>query len=120
MTKDLAYYLSLPYQVILWPDPSGGYVVSVPDLPGCLSQGDSREEALEMIEDAKRAWITTALEDGVPIPEPDSEVNYSGKLVVRMPKSLHRTLASQAKSEGVSLNQLILYHLSRSSGQRQG
>jgi len=113
MNKDLEYYLHLPYRITIQPDPTGGYVVSVPDLPGCISQGDTVEEAMKMIEDAKKAWISVALEDGDQIPEPESQEEYSGKLVVRMPKSLHRTLSDQAKTEGVSLNQLILYHLSR-------
>lgn len=121
MEKNLDYYMGLPYTVTLKPYSDGGFFAKVEELPGCMTEGDSREETLEMIEDAKRAWLTTALEDGVTIPEPESEeAEYSGKLVVRMPRSLHRFLSSQAKREGVSLNQLILYHLSRSSGQKQG
>jgi antitoxin HicB len=119
MTKNLEYYLQLPYRIVLQPDPSGGYVASIPDLPGCISQGDTREEAIAMIEDAKAAWISSALEQGLPVPEPALEEEYSGKLLVRMPRSLHRTLAEQARMEGVSLNQLILYHLSRSLGIQQ-
>lgn len=109
--KDLAYYLKLPYRIVLEPDPTGGYVVSVPELPGCISQGETVQEAMAMIEDAKAAWISTALEDGYPVPEPDE--GYSGKLVLRMPKSLHRALTEQARREGVSLNQLIVFRLSR-------
>lgn len=118
MEKDLEYYMALPYTVVLKACPGGGFLAKIEELPGCMTEGDSREEALQMIEDAKRSWLAAALEDGLPIPEPeeDADATYSGRLVFRMPRSLHKTLANQAKSEGVSLNQLILYHLSRSVG----
>ncbi|MGE5589741.1 MAG: toxin-antitoxin system HicB family antitoxin [Bacillota bacterium] len=66
----------------------------------------------------KLGFCSTLLEDGVTIPEPEENADdgYSGRLVFRMPRSLHKSLANQAKREGVSLNQLILYHLSRSAG----
>jgi antitoxin HicB len=111
--KDFDYYVSLPYKVVIYPSPEGGYVVEIPELPGCLSQGDTVEEAMAMIEDAKRGWIDIALADGVEIPEPsDDEEAYSGKFVVRVPKSLHRDLVKKAKDENVSLNQLTTYLLS--------
>lgn len=113
--KDLNYYLSLPYEIVVLPDPTGGYVAQIPDLPGCVTQGDTIQEALEMLEEAKRAWLEDALESGEEIPEPSRE--YSGRVLVRMPRSLHRELAQRARSEGVSLNHLIVYHLARSLGQ---
>jgi predicted RNase H-like HicB family nuclease len=70
MKKDLNYYVNLPYKVCLYPDPAGGFAVELPDLPGCISQGDNDEDAYEMIQDAKLCWIETALEDGFEIPEP--------------------------------------------------
>ncbi len=115
MTKDLNYYMGLPYSVVLHPSPEGGYAAEIPDLPGCISQGQDKLEAIEMIEDAKRCWLESALTDGVKIIEPVSS-NYSGKLNIRIPKSLHRNLAEQAKDEKVSLNQYIVYQLSRSVG----
>lgn len=105
MTKDFSYYMSLPYREIIESDPSGGYVGRIEGLPGCITQGETREEALTMLEDAKAAWLETALAENIPIPEPVDEA-FSGKFVLRIPKSLHRTLASTAKREGVSLNQL--------------
>jgi antitoxin HicB len=65
-----------------------------------------------MIEDAKKAWLETALEQNSVIPEP-AEDGYSGKLHLRLPKFLHRSLATQAKREGVSLNTYITSNLSR-------
>jgi antitoxin HicB len=113
--KDFEYYLSLPYKIVLYPSPEGGYAIEIPELPGCLSQGQTVEEAMFMIEDAKRAWIDIALQDGEFIPEPDSINNYSGKLNIRIPKSLHKSLAERAKQEKVSLNQFILHKLSAKS-----
>lgn len=115
--KNLEYYLSLPYTVEIYPSEHGGYVAKIAELPGCITQGETIAEAAEMAEDAKRAWLETALEEGVPIPEPVPE-EYSGRLVVRMPKSLHKRLAEMAARENVSLNQYITYQLARSVGQR--
>jgi antitoxin HicB len=116
MNRTVEYYLALPYTIEMVPDPDGGWVVSVKELPGCLSQGDTPEEAIEMIEDAKRAWIEVALEDGYPVPEPRELESYSGKFVVRVPRSLHRDLSEQAEREGVSLNQYINVALARAAG----
>ncbi|MDA8210276.1 MAG: toxin-antitoxin system HicB family antitoxin [Clostridia bacterium] len=113
--KDLDYYLTLPYRVVLYPAVEGGYVVEMPDLPGCLSQGETVEEAYTMIRDAQKLWLKTALELGREIPEPADD-EYSGKFNVRVPKSLHKALSEKAKAENISLNQLILYHLARGIG----
>ncbi|MDD6128697.1 MAG: toxin-antitoxin system HicB family antitoxin, partial [Veillonellaceae bacterium] len=73
--------------------------------------GETKAEILEMLEDAKKAWISTALDDGMEIPEPLREEDFSGRFNLRIPKSLHKRLAMQAKAEGVSLNQLAMYLL---------
>ncbi|RPF42696.1 antitoxin HicB [Thermodesulfitimonas autotrophica] len=117
MAKTLEYYLSLPYKIVLHPSPEGGYAVEIPELPGCISQGDTVEEAMAMIEDAKRAWIADALEHGEPVPEPIPE-EYSGRILLRTPKSLHRRLMERARAEGVSLNQYINYQLARVVGEK--
>lgn len=57
-------------------------------------------------------WIETKLDAGLPVPMPLSENQYSGKFVVRIPKSLHARLAFEAEKEGVSLNQYALHKLS--------
>lgn len=69
-----------------------------------------------MIEDAMRGWIKLALEEGIPIPEPAPDEEYSGKFVVRLPRSPHRQLAETAEREGVSLNQFINVALAQSVG----
>lgn len=111
--KTSDYYMNLPYRLEIVPDPDeGGYVVRYPDLPGCISVGESISEAIANIEDAKLAWITAAIDEGIKIAEPDSLEDYSGQFKLRIPKSLHRTLAEHAKAEGTSMNQYCLYLLS--------
>lgn len=110
VTKTLEDYLQLAYKIEVFKDSNAdnpGWVASVPDLPGCITQADTFDELGSMIEDAKRAWLEAALERGIPIPEPHLQEEYSGKFVVRVPRSLHRKLVEQAEAEGVSLNQYI-------------
>jgi len=72
-----------------------------------------------MIEEARRLWLEVAYEDGMDIPEPRSEQEYSGKFFIRTPKSLHRALAQIAEREGVSLNQFLVATLSRAIGAKE-
>ena len=65
-------FLGLPYTIVLVPEPEAGWFVSVRELPGCMSVGDTPDEALEMIQDAMRAWIEVTLEDGEMVPGPRS------------------------------------------------
>jgi len=114
--KPLDFYLKLKYPVTLIPAEEGGYAVEIEDLPGCYSQGETVEEAIEMIEEARQLWMESMYEDGQEIPLPSSEVEHSGKFNVRVPASLHRKLAKLAVKEGVSLNQYIVYALSHTAG----
>jgi len=116
--KTLDYYLQLPYTFALTPDPDGSWFVQVREFPGCMSQGDTPEDALAMIRDALRGWLEVALADGDTIPEPRSLDAYSGRFVLRMPRSLHRDLVEIAEREGTSLNQYINVVLARAVGQR--
>ena len=119
ITRTVEDYLKLPYHVeIIREDDreDPGWVARVVELPGCITQGDTFEELGEMIEDAMRGWIGVALEAGIPVPEPARDEDYSGKFVVRLPKSLHRQLAEVAVREGVSLNQFISTALARAVG----
>lgn len=96
----------------------GGYAVSCPELPGCISCGDTIEETMANIEDAKIAWLSAALEEGMAIPEPENLENYSGQFKIRMPKSLHKQLAEHSKKEGISMNQYCIYLLSMNDARR--
>ena len=73
MTKNIDYYMSLPYTIELTPDEDGFWFAQIPLLDGCMTNGENQMDALEMVEDAKRAWLTTALEIGIAIPEPEPE-----------------------------------------------
>lgn len=112
--KPLEYFLGLEYSLNIIADPDGGYVVLFPDLPGCITQGDTLQEALYMAEDARAGWIETEHErsDG-DIPMLSYPVEYSGKFNVRLPKSLHQALSESAERDGVSLNQYVVMLLSR-------
>jgi len=114
--KNLEYYFDAkyPYKIEVLPEEEGGgLLITYPDLPGCMSDGDTLEEALYMGEDARKAWIETKFENGEEIPEPFSaDEHYSGRITLRTPKSLHRLLAEKAQREGISLNQYLIYLLS--------
>ena len=113
--QPLEYYLNLQYPVTLYPDREGGYVAQIKDLPGCLTQGETLEETMTNINEARELWIETAYESGDDIPLPSTEENYSGKLLLQMPKSLHQRLAEEAERENVSLDRYIVFLLSRVS-----
>lgn len=102
------------YQIVLRFIPEDDlWVAAVPELPGCSTHGKTRAEALANIEEAIDEWVATAQEKGWPIPAPRTGLEeYSGRFVVRLPKSLHRQLARLAEAEGVSLNQYVVYLLS--------
>ena len=70
MNKTLEYYLSLPYTIELTPDEDDVWFASIPLLKGCMTQGDTRDEALVMLDEAKELWLETALEKDIVIPEP--------------------------------------------------
>lgn len=107
-------YMALAYKMEIIEDKDeGGYVVSYPELPGCITCGESISEAIANAEDAKRAWLEAALEEGIAIPKPDDLEEYSGQFKLRIPKSLHKSLAEHSKREGISMNQYCVYLLSK-------
>lgn len=117
--KDLNFYLSLPYTIMLVREDDATWFARVLELPGCMTEGDSAAEAAEMIQDAMTSWLEVALDDGMTIPEPRPEEDFSGKFVVRVAKSLHRDLVEAADREGVSLNQFINTALARAVGRAE-
>lgn len=108
------YYMNLPYKLEIIPDlDEGGYIARYPELPGCITVGETLEEAVSHVLDAKREWLTAALEDGRMINEPVKLDDYSGQFKLRIPRSLHRSLAEHSKAEGISMNQYCLYLLTK-------
>jgi antitoxin HicB len=95
----------------------GGFLIEFPDLPGCMSDGETIEEAIENGVDAVTCWIAAARESGRPIPNPGEF--QTGKWVQRVPKSLHKRLAARAQLEGVSLNTLVVSMIAESLGGRE-
>lgn len=96
-------------------DEGGGWLAEVPDLPGCMSDGETPEEAVRNVKDAIQEWIVAARDMGRDIPQPDETretIEYSGRLSLRLPKSLHAELVRNANREGVSVNQYVLYLVS--------
>lgn len=112
--KTLNEYMEMSYRMEIVEDKDeGGFVVSFPDLPGCVTCGETVESAVANAQDAKRAWLEAALEDRIEIQEPNNLEDYSGQFKLRIPRSLHRLLAEHSKKEGISMNQYCVYLLSR-------
>ncbi len=113
MKKNLKYYLDLPYRIEINAIPEeegGGFLARLPQFGkfGIVGDGESIEEALANLEINKKARFKRYLNEGLEIPVPESERGeFSGRFVVRMPKSLHRELSISAKENGVSLNQFV-------------
>jgi predicted RNase H-like HicB family nuclease len=108
-------YLELPYNINIRhiTDESGSYYfATVLELDGCMSDGETYGEAFENIKEAMEGWFETSLANGLHIPLPISADKYSGKFLLRIPKTLHARIAMEAQKEGISLNQYALYKLS--------
>ena len=109
--KDLEYYLILPYTVTVKRGTGDGaeyWIARVLELPHCMTHGATPEEALRDIEDAKREWLKSNLEAGLPIPEP---AKFTGQYHLRMPSSLHEAMALKSESEDVSRNPITALHV---------
>jgi RNA polymerase sigma-B factor len=107
----------LPYRISVVRDHGDAegheWTAHAEELPGCQAHGDSAEEAIRGIEAAIEAWIEDALAKGREVPDPRTAASYSGRLMLRMPRSLHAELSGAAEREGVSLNQFIAGSLER-------
>ncbi|WP_456341638.1 type II toxin-antitoxin system HicB family antitoxin [Thermovibrio sp.] len=73
--NEIEYYMKLPYKIELIPYSEGGLFARIKELEGCMTEGDSLEEVMELLNDAKRAWFETALESGIEIPLPEVMVD---------------------------------------------
>lgn len=112
--KTLNDYMKMNYRMEIVEDADeGGFVVSFPELPGCLTCGETVETAIKNAVDAKKVWFEAAIEQEIEIHGPDSLEEYSGQFRLRMPRSLHRSLVEHSKREGISMNQYCVYLLSK-------
>ncbi len=101
----------------------GGFMITFPDLPGCMSDGETEEEALENGRDAFVSWVSARIDQGKDIPEPRArsvdfvEADVSGRFLARVPKYIHARLVKRAQREGVSVNSLVLAFIAAGLGQ---
>lgn len=120
--NQLADYLNAPYHIELVRDESEdvapGWVATVKELPGCIAQGDTQEETLANLRDAMESWLEFMIEEDRAIPPPSPEPSFGGRILLRVPASLHERLAWEAEREGVSLNQYLLGVAAASVGWR--
>jgi antitoxin HicB len=105
-------FLELPYHFVMtpdrWDDGTPGWLIEVAELPGCVSQGASPDEAVERIHDAMLSWIDVVLQDGAEIPLPYSDDADSGLVTLPIPAALERALGKEARRRGVHVDQLIV------------
>jgi antitoxin HicB len=94
----------------------GGFAIEYPDLPGCISDGSTPEEALKHGSDAVKAYLRSCIKHGDAVPKPSAA---SGQWRQRVPRSLHARLVAKAREEGVSLNTLVTAMISEGLGQRK-
>jgi antitoxin HicB len=115
----IEYYMHLPYSILLHEVEDNGekyWIADIPELPGCRSHGSSVEGAVKSVGEAKKDWILDSLEQGEEVPVPVERDKFSGKTMLRMSRSLHRSLSLMAESEKLSLNQLIVTILATEVG----
>lgn len=104
----------------LQPDPSGGFTVTVHELPGLIAEGETADEALQNLDSAAQSWLHAARENGYPVAAPIDYDGASGKIALRVSRRIHAQAAERAELEGVSLNQFIGNALASYMGQLDG
>ena len=110
----IAALMKRPYEKVLRGDAEGGYLGTVTEFTGCMTAGETEEEALANLREAMAGWLESQLAHGLPIPEPKvaadtvTEGARGGRILLRLPKSLHRQLAARADEDGVSINQMAV------------
>ncbi len=107
-------YMKLPYTRLVQEitDETGHYFYGrILELDGCQTTADNLADLYADLNEIMESYLEIKLENNLPIPIPETAEKYSGKFVVRLPKTLHQRLAIEAQKEGVSLNQLALYKL---------
>lgn len=112
-TESLTDLKALDYPVKMEFDAEDSlFIAGFLDLPGCSASGATVAEAYERAQEAKAEWLRVTLEQGLPVPRPSRAQEYSGRILVRLPVSLHASLSDRARINGASLNQYIVHLLS--------
>ena len=96
---------------VAWSQEDDAFVARVAEWPSLAADGETMEAALAELRGVVAACIVDMEASGEAIPEPLSTRKFSGKLLLRMPPELHRTLAADAAAQDIALNQLIVARL---------
>lgn len=108
MTKDLEYYMNLPYSYIVeWSDADNCYLGSIVELEKNMTCGDTPEEVIKNLKEALEAYVNTSLANNMEIAEPIKLADFKGNITYRTTSAKHYRLAKTAKIKGVSINALI-------------
>ncbi len=106
--KTAKEYLKEPYSRVLVPEIDGTYSADILEFPGCFAEGRTPDEAYANLEKVAESWIEAALEQGQEIPAPVEAHDFSGRIALRIPKSIHKQAAKFAEMDNISLNQFFL------------
>ncbi len=93
----------------------GGWLATFPDLPGCMSDGETPEEALHNAAEAETAWLAANQKWGK-----TKAAGKPARLVARLPRSIHRDLQERANEEGVSINTMMVSLIAHGLGEISG
>ena len=107
------------YRITIRPlskDEGGGYLVEYPEIPGCMSDGETIEEAIANGREALRDCLDVFKESGRKAPVPGIE---AAQWRQRLPRTLYMKLTERAKSEGVSINSLVTAMIAEAIGSRR-
>ena len=95
-------------------------MICYPDFAECISDGETVEDALKNGQDALKASIAALKAKDFPVPVANGGGIASGKFVARLPKTIHAQLTARARTEGVSLNTLVVTFIAQGLGRKQG
>jgi antitoxin HicB len=118
-TSQVAEYMRRPYLMeVVWDDDY--WAATFPELPGLVAAADTWDELERKIRDAKASYFEAALDAGLPIAElGTSSEPASGRLLLRLPKTLHRLATRAAVGDGVSVNTFLVSAIARELGRRE-
>ncbi|MGG0681441.1 type II toxin-antitoxin system HicB family antitoxin [Bacillus altitudinis] len=118
---ELEQFLEIQYGTLTYENGEDQiWIAEHPDLPGCRAEGETEDEARENLKDVKYSWMYSRLKLGLEIPLPEKRLPeerlYSGKISLRIPSQLHALLAKKAKSDNISMNQELIFLISKGLG----
>jgi len=108
MNKTAKDYLKEPYSRTLIPVGDGTYFAEIPEFRGCFAEGQTPNEAYTNLEKVAESWIEAAQDQGQEIPTPFAIHDFSGRIALRIPRSIHKQAAKFAEMDETSLNQFFL------------